>query len=366
MWNGALLVLLRRAESQRGFDAPPRKVLWIRVDRVGDLLISTPLFRALAGRHPDCRQDLLCSALNEPVARAQPELSKVWVYAKRSGLSAPILLLKVRREGYDWVVNLNDSWSRTAGLMARLSAGRATWGAALPGYAEMARTFYSNLLELPGRMHQGSYMALWAERLGLGLLDAVPRFRIDGSHREGARRWFVDRGLGTKGARPRAIVGILMGNQKKGGRDVYPLPLAVEVSRRLSERHRVVALWGTSEELAEAEKLSSAVDGVVVSPELDIPRLAAFLAELDAVISPCTGPLHLAQAVRTPIVALCRRFTYDVWRPVESPHVSLVGEPGEQVKEIPPQRVLEGVETVLSRAAAGAGERTGSRTSSIG
>src|SRR5260221_4138551 len=70
-----------------------------------------------------------------------------------------------------------------------------------------------------------------------------------------------------------------------------------EVARRIGDR-RVIAVWGPDEESL------AAATGCAVAPPTDLRELAWLLKHARLVIAGDTGPLHLAAALGTPVVAL--------------------------------------------------------------
>ena len=66
--NGAIALLMGR--SQRGTRPDWRdrtyRVLFLRHDRIGDMICSTGILRAIAQSHPTIRLDVLASKTNAP------------------------------------------------------------------------------------------------------------------------------------------------------------------------------------------------------------------------------------------------------------------------------------------------------------
>ena len=94
------------------------KILVIRHDNVGDLIITTPVFRALRERFPDAQIDALVNSYNFPILHNNPDLSHVHIYTKGKhrapGDSLLMthwrrfrLMLKLRSMHYDTVIVAN-------------------------------------------------------------------------------------------------------------------------------------------------------------------------------------------------------------------------------------------------------------------
>ena len=94
------------------------KILVIRHDNIGDLIITTPVFRALRKRFPDAQIDALVNSYNFPILHNNPDLSQVHIYTKGKhrapGDSLLMthwrrfrLMLKLRSMHYDTVIVAN-------------------------------------------------------------------------------------------------------------------------------------------------------------------------------------------------------------------------------------------------------------------
>lgn len=91
-----------------------KKVLFLRQDRIGDVLISTPTIKILKEKFVDVRFDILLSKYNVSAKGSLGNLvNKFWVYDK-SFLSTLKLLFFLKKEKYDLIIDLMDKPSRTS------------------------------------------------------------------------------------------------------------------------------------------------------------------------------------------------------------------------------------------------------------
>jgi heptosyltransferase-3 len=58
------------------------KILVVRRDNIGDLVLTTPVFTALRRRFPDARLEALVNSYNAPVIEAHPDVDAIHVYTK--------------------------------------------------------------------------------------------------------------------------------------------------------------------------------------------------------------------------------------------------------------------------------------------
>ena len=109
------------------------KVLVIKRDKIGDLLLTTPLLALLKASRPQVETHLLANDYNAWVVAGNPHIDRVWVYrrvrnAGRVSLGAVWQWLwqslALRRERYDWVIVANGDESPRA-IRRGLSLGGA-------------------------------------------------------------------------------------------------------------------------------------------------------------------------------------------------------------------------------------------------
>lgn len=89
--------------------APQRveSILVLRYDRIGDMVVTTPLIRELRSLYPSATIDVLASKKNAPVLASNENVSNIRVYPE---LAVGKLLFLLRARGtYDLVIDLNHS-----------------------------------------------------------------------------------------------------------------------------------------------------------------------------------------------------------------------------------------------------------------
>jgi ADP-heptose:LPS heptosyltransferase len=80
-----------------------RRMLIVRNDKIGDMVVSTPLFRALKQRYPDMLLDIVASSANRQVIEANPHINDVIVWDKLGVANDMALIRTLRRRRYDAV-----------------------------------------------------------------------------------------------------------------------------------------------------------------------------------------------------------------------------------------------------------------------
>ncbi|MFQ5528821.1 MAG: glycosyltransferase family 9 protein [Gemmatimonadota bacterium] len=113
----------RALDDPFGEELPARaRILLIRVDRIGDAIISTPLIRELRRTLPHAMIDILLGEKNQAISPLLSDLDGRFVLRRREALAT---LGDLRGNHYDVVVNLHLNRSASASLATRLIAPTA-------------------------------------------------------------------------------------------------------------------------------------------------------------------------------------------------------------------------------------------------
>lgn len=294
---------MRRLRRSGAVDTPAR-VLCLRLERLGDLLMTLPALAALRAALPEARVDLVVGSWNRDIAAAIPGIDTIetldaaWLAREGHGLGTVALARKAarwRRRRYDLALNFEPD-IRSHTVLAAAGAARTAGFESGGGGA-----FLDVALDHDPAAHTADNTVRLVRR-ALDLEDgptptaglAIP----DASRTEAARL------LEPLGARLR--IGVHAG----GGRAIkqWPESRFREVAARLiAERSAAIVLTGTAAEQAQAATVREGLPRERVldlSQGVSLLTVAAVVQQLDLFVSGDTGPMHLAHAVGTPIVAV--------------------------------------------------------------
>src|SRR3954465_9425251 len=124
-------------DLQRNF----KRILLIRFRLMGDVLLMTPVARALRARFPAAHIALLTDQPADEMVRGHPALDEIILFKRRADaqLSAwsravryARLIAEIRRKKFDLVLNLHPHGAR-GGLVTLLSGARVRVGYDRPG-----------------------------------------------------------------------------------------------------------------------------------------------------------------------------------------------------------------------------------------
>ena len=281
-----------------------RRVLLLRLERIGDLLMVLDAIRDARAAWPNAAIDLVVGSWNAPIARLIADVTTVdvvdapWLARGAAGTSWRALLAHARgwkRVNYDLVVNFEPDIR--SNFLAWLSGAPRRVGYWSGG----GGAFLTDAFEYAPKSHVSTNAReLIAQAAGRGPLNR-PRTIPELVAPADARARATERlGAGR---------GPLVGVHASGGRESkqWHLDRFARVARELAgARGATIVLTGSDADRPVIDMVKRGLDGVRVvdASGLDLPALAALLERLDLFITSDTGPMHLAAAMGTPVVAL--------------------------------------------------------------
>jgi len=275
----------------------PKKILVIRLSSIGDILLTTPLLRLLSKRFPEAQIDFVIKSRFAELMRNNPHLHELLVLDTETGEEGlQELRRRIRMTRYDLVVDIHKNF-RSFYLR------RGLRGAAIATYnKQLLRRFLLvkaglNLYREVIPVYQRYIRALrrWGiEDDGLGL-----EFFVDPQ----AERLIFLRLAERSGTRP--LVGIAPGAGFATKR--WPAEYYLETARALiGDLQADILLLGNKADRDITGPIASALGAGVYdwAGTLTLQQSAAAVASCDLLISNDTGLMHLACALRVPVLAI--------------------------------------------------------------
>lgn len=279
-----------------------RRILCLRLERIGDLLMTLPALAALRAAAPSAHIDLVVGSWNRELAGCMPvdgveTLDAAWLSRGGGGASPLSLAMQATRwRGREYDVGINFEPDIRSNLALALSGAARTAGFASAGGGGLLDV----ALDYEAREHTAVNAVALVRALFPEGPDATPVLSVPDARQADADRLLQS----ASGRRP------LVGMHVSSGRLVkqWPEDRFAEVAAWLvRERGAALVLTGAAEDRAQVDRVKAAVPAEAVvdlAGQADLLTLAAVLRRLDLLVTGDTGPMHLAQAVGIPVVAI--------------------------------------------------------------
>jgi lipopolysaccharide heptosyltransferase II len=289
-----------------------RRVLCVRLDQLGDVLMTTPAIRALKESGSGRRITLLTSSGGAAVARLVPEVDEVLIYdspwmkatAPRADSDPDLGMIERLRAGAFDAAAIFTVYSQNplpaamlcylAGIPLRLAHCRENPYQLLTNWVgetepesgvrhEVRRQL--DLVENVGARTLDDRLSLRPPAEAIGKVDAM----LDGLGLARARRWAV-----------------IHPGASAPSRRYPPEGYAAAAHRLVREEGFRVVFTGGAGEIDLVDSIRRAMDAPSdsLAGRLDLAELSALIARAPVLIVNNTGPAHIAAAVGTPVVDL--------------------------------------------------------------
>jgi heptosyltransferase II len=272
----------------------PRRILILQTAFLGDAILSTPFIRAVRRVFPDAVIDILVIPENKPLFGADPDIDGILTLDKRrhgfKWLDFIRLVSEIRRSKFDLAFSLQRSMTSSLIMV-------------LGGVHERIGLFGQRLLTRTVKPERGLHVR---DRY-LALLRPFTGGRA--FERDTAIHWTRADGKTADeliAARPEGVpkVGIAPGSKWNTKR--WPEEYYLELIKILDGSGAELFLIGGKEDdgLCESLLQKSGSAAANLCGRLSIPESAALIGRLDLMITNDSAPLHIADAVDTPVFAI--------------------------------------------------------------
>lgn len=278
---------------------PEERFLIVRLSSMGDILNTLPAVSALRSSFPSAHIAWLVSERWRPLVDQVHGLDAVIPLESFSLRSLRHNTASLRRGKFSCVIDFQGLYK--SALLARLSGAPRRVGFGPPTVRERgAALFYTERVVSSATHVVDQYLAL-AEHLGARLTrrDAAGMFPLRVSPQAQAH---VTAALAAAGVNDYFVLSPGGGWTSK----CWPPERYSELHRRLARRFgwRGVVSFGPGERAIAEALRDAAGDPQPLLLEMDVPQLTAALARALFFVGGDTGPMHLAGALGTPVIAL--------------------------------------------------------------
>jgi len=277
------------------------KILLIRLRRIGDIILTTPAVRALKLALPQAE---LAYVVEEPYRRlveGNPDLAEIIVVPKgQTGRDFAALIRRVRKAKFDAVLDFHGG--PRASLLTLLSGAKIKIG-----YEVKYRSFIYDV-RVPrrtagARIHSVENHVNLVRALGVPVTEisglVVPEARPEEAAT--VRRFLAENGLTSGDAGGPVVLHIGAGTRFRD----WGAENMAELIRLLETRPgvRVILIGGQEDREIEAAILELTTGTLSLVGRLNLAETRELIARATLFAGPDSGPMHIAAATGTPIVA---------------------------------------------------------------
>ena len=292
----------------------PQRILLIRVDLIGDLVMSLTALRVLKRTYPQAEIDLLAVPSSAKVVASDPDIAHIIAYDPniwrrpkallewRNWRNLFALWRQLHARHYDLTINLFGEW---ASALTLLSGARRRLGFShenYPGFltdSVTGRHWDSN-----AHKHEVDYCLDLAQAAGATVTpdDRIPHLMVDPNALQQVEHLLHQEGV--QADRPLIACHVSSNN---GQAKRWPIPYwATLLDRLIHEDGMQIVLTGAPDDMPLIMKVVRRMheQPINLAGKTSLTQLAALYEHVNLLVTGDSGPMHIAAAVGTPLLAI--------------------------------------------------------------
>tara|TARA_X000000368_G_C22968758_1_gene684432 strand:+ start:174 stop:1250 length:1077 start_codon:yes stop_codon:yes gene_type:complete len=298
--------LLRKLTNKKhvNFDLKDSKsVLFLRYDRIGDMLISTPVFRLFKISYPDTRVIVLASDINKDILINNPYVDKVIVNHKNNLLRDIFSLIRLRMLNIDTCVEFDHSVIPHAIIRLKIINPKAVISVRKDGRYGVSGDelrIYDYYTDKKKNTHSSR---VWLDTLGpFGVNDNSNGYDlfINNLQEEVALNFLNQFNSKYK-------IGINLEGAVEGKKILFSELREISKGIKRNNKNIQIIILTSPKNQKNTVKMISQMNLNYISPCVKtntIQDVAAIIKNLDLIISPDTSIVHIASAFNKPVVSI--------------------------------------------------------------
>lgn len=282
-------------------EGPPRRICIVMLSAIGDAVHVLPVANALKRHWPETHITWVIQPVPHLLVRDHPAIDEFLIYRRRRGIEAWEGFRDLAREypqrPYDLLIGLQVYFK--AGVLTGLAPARVKLGFDRHRARDLNWIFTNERIAFQGQHHVQDQYLEFLQHLGLDPHPVVWNLEFSPEERRAQEAFFDEL--------DRPACAVVVGTSKTAKNWTPEGYARVLESLESDYGLRPVLVGGpsaTERDIADRALALTRATTVVDTLGDDLRRLVWTLDGSRVVISPDTGPLHIARALETPVVGL--------------------------------------------------------------
>lgn len=281
-----------------------KRILIVRTDRIGDVLLSTPVIKAVRERYPQAFIAMVVSPYAKDIVEGNPYLDAVIIYDKdgkhKSWARSMKFAHNLEKKKFDLAIVLHPMnrahiFTYLSGIPKRVGYDRKL------GFLLTDRISHT---KERGEKHELEYNLDLLEYLEIGVEDKDLFMPIKKESEEWVDDLFKQEGI-------KADDKLLAINPAAScPSKVWPFERFAEVADRLAQKYgfKILVVSGSKDLLIAQDVIKNMRSSVIsLAGKTSVSQLASLLKRCSLFISNDSGPVHIASGVGTPVISIFGR-----------------------------------------------------------
>jgi ADP-heptose:LPS heptosyltransferase len=328
IWAAFHIFIPWRIVNRKPMPSSPQKVLLIRADYIGDVLLTTHTLKAIRKSFPEADITFLVSQKSREILEGNPYIDDIIAYdppwffrdkcrnTPKNCLKNFLNILSViRKQRFDLAVDFRGDVRNILFFMVFTGIPHRVSFAASGGWYLLTK-----IAPYKSNLHEADYHSIIAETIGAPITqNALPEIFINNKHRATINRFLYKHKL-----RSADILIVIHPGARKSVK-LWPKERYAIIGNYLISKYGAkIILTGSNTELPLLEEVKTLMNGQALISTYEIKNLlelTALLERCNLYIGVSSGPSHIAGTVRLPSVLIFGPETIPQWKPIGNKHV---------------------------------------------
>ncbi len=268
------------------------KILIVQLGRIGDLILLTPVFRAIKTKFPDSEITVLAGKHAANVIENNPRI-KLLVWDKSPSKFIPVIL-KLRKTKFDFLIDVKDHFSREGSLIAQIVKAKTKIGFNLQNKKVYDISIPSDIENKELHFVDRCFNAL--EPLGIEKPQNTPKPEL---FPKISSESYVSEFLNDSRFENYITINISASQAKK----MWQKEKWIEFIKRISGQQQIVITSAPAERQI-ALQIAEGIQNVSVFKSRSMHDVISLIENSALLITPDTSLVHVAAAFNIPLIGL--------------------------------------------------------------
>ncbi|HEX9916552.1 MAG TPA: glycosyltransferase family 9 protein [candidate division Zixibacteria bacterium] len=272
-----------------------KKILIIRLSSLGDVVLTTPVIKALKDKLPQAEIHFLTKSKYASLLKDNPHLSSIMELEDRGVSGLLFTLRKIRKLNFDLVIDLHANLRSF--FIRRLSRAKLKIRYNKRWIARFLMVNFKKI-KIPSQHTVDSYLSC-LKRLDIHISNRMPELYLDEKSKEFAEQ------LLTGVSKDDILIGIVPGAKwetKKWGEENFAKAIEI-LNNRIKASFLVFGAKEDEVLISKLKSLAGDIDFMEIIG-LPFPKLSALISRCGIILTNDSGPMHIAVALKVPVLAI--------------------------------------------------------------
>lgn len=270
------------------------RILFVQLGRIGDMILSTPVFRSIKEKFPEAEIDVIAGRHNYSVLSNNPRINKIIIHKKPPFLVL-VNIFRIRKHFYDYLIDPKDHYSRESRYFAWISKANKKIG-----YNQPSRKIYD--IGVPGMIENKDlhftlrhFQAL--KPLGIETPEKAPRPELFPSS---SSEKYVKELIAKMPDKRLAVINISASKENK----MWQYDKWIRTLKKTDLSGWNVAISSAPAEYEMAKYISEKAKFPFLFRSRKMDDIISLIKNADILITPDTSLVHVASAFNVPLFGL--------------------------------------------------------------